>query len=165
MNIHRIRLARHGLRFAAAGLIAAALAAGCAPVVDVRGNLPTEQRLGELQPGMQTRDDVARILGTPSTASAFGDPVWYYVGYRTETTAFLAPDETERQVVAVSFDERGFLEDVRRLGLEDGKPVEYVERETRTAGNELGILQQFLGNLGRFSGAGEGDAMSTRMPR
>lgn len=141
---------RRGLRVAVLALLVGA--AGCSPIVDSRGNLPPAERLAQLKPGVQSRDQVAELLGTPSTLSAFGDPTWYYVSYRTETTAFFAPKEVDRKVVAVEFDDRGYVKAVRNLGLEDGQQVKFAERETPTAGKELNILQQFLGNIGRFEG-------------
>lgn len=128
-------------------------AAGCAPIVDARGNLPPAERLAQIKPGAQTRDQVAQILGSPSTLSAFGDPTWYYVSYRTETTAFFAPAEVERKVIAVEFDPRGYVRKVDSYGMEDGKDVQFVKRETPTAGKEMSVLQQFLGNVGRFEGS------------
>jgi outer membrane protein assembly factor BamE (lipoprotein component of BamABCDE complex) len=109
---------------------------------------------------------VAEVLGTPSTISAFGDPTWYYVSYRTETVAFFSPKEVERTVLAIDFDERGTVKGVRTLGLEDGQAVSFAERETPTAGKELNLLQQFLGNVGRFSndGPGEGRIGGSSLP-
>lgn len=147
------RPALRALALAAAGLLTAAALAACAPTVETRGNLPPPERLAQIRPGQQTRDQVAQILGTPSTLSAFGDPTWYYISYRTETTAFFRPEEVDRTVVAVDFDGGGRVQAVRTLGLEDGREVEFADRETPTAGKELTILQQFLGNLGRFSGS------------
>lgn len=142
---------RHVLLGAAASVVLAA----CSPTVDSRGNLPPTSRLGQLKPGEQTREEVAQLLGTPSTLSAFGDPVWYYISYRTETTAFFKPEEVERKVLAVQFDERGFLKATRELGLADGRELVMVERETPTVGKDLTLLQQLFGNIGRFSKEGQ----------
>lgn len=146
------------IRRTAAILLCAAVATACSPMVDTRGNLPPAERLAKVKAGATSRDQVAEILGTPSTLSAFGDPTWYYVSYRTETVAFFKPEEVERTVLAVDFDERGYVKDVRTLGLEDGQVVSFSERETPTAGKELNMLQQFLGNIGRFSNEGPADS-------
>lgn len=146
---HRIVM-RHVLL----GAVAAAVLAGCAPRVDSRGNEPPASRLSQLQPGKQTREDVAQLLGTPSTVSSFGDPVWYYISYKTETNAFFKPEEVERRVLAVQFDERGYFKDVRELGLDDGRPLQMVDRETPTVGKDMTVLQQLFGNIGRFSKEG-----------
>ncbi|HLS68977.1 MAG TPA: outer membrane protein assembly factor BamE, partial [Kiloniellales bacterium] len=77
--------------------------------------------------------------------------VWYYIGQRTERVAFFKPDVTERQVVEIMFDETDRVSEMKVIGLEEGQEVELVERVTPTEGRDLTILQQFLGNLGRFN--------------
>ena len=132
---------------------AALLIAGCAERVDVRGNLPDVEQVVEIQPGISTRDDVVRILGTPSTLSSFQDRTWYYIGQRQEQFAFLRPEITDRSVLIVTFDERGLVQETRLNTIEDGHNVDLVERETPTEGRELTVLQQLFGNLGRFPGS------------
>jgi len=85
----------------------------------------------------------------------FGDETWYYVSKRTETLAFLAPEVTERKVVIVRFDRQGVVKAVDYLGLDDEREIQFVERETPTSGNEIGLLDQLLGNIGRFGGEGD----------
>lgn len=131
-------------------------AAACAPRVDVRGNLPDPDRVAEIVPGDTTREFVQEILGSPSNVSTFGRESWFYISNRTETVAFLAPEVQERQVLAIHFDDQGVVESVEKLGLEDGRDIDLVQRETPTAGNELTFLDQLFGNLGRFSGKQQG---------
>jgi len=129
----------------------ATLLAGCSPRIDSRGNQLDPEILAEVRPGMSTRDDVLYLLGTPSTISSFQGPVWYYIGQRTEKLAFFHPEVKERQVVEIAFDGTDRVSDMRVIGLEEGQEVELVERETPTEGQDITILQQFLGNLGRFN--------------
>ena len=51
----------------------AALSA-CAPTVDIRGNVPNPDKLAQIKPGVQTREQVAGLLDTPvaRTTSAPG---------------------------------------------------------------------------------------------
>lgn len=134
----------------AVGSIVMALGA-CAPRIDTRGNLPDPERLAEVKPGLLTRDEVANILGSPSTIATFDEETWYYISKRTETVAFLEPEIGERMVVIVRFDSKGVVSGVETLGVEDGRVVRPVDRKTPTAGNELTILDQLIGNFGRFN--------------
>ena len=135
-----------------AGTIGLVLAlAACSPRVDVRGNLPDPERLSEIAPGEQTREEVAQILGTPSSVAMFDKETWYYVSQRTETLAFFEPEIKERSVVVLQFDEKGVVSDVRKLGIEEGKDVLPVERTTPTSGNTLNLWDQLFGNFGRFN--------------
>lgn len=129
--------------------------AACSPTVNTRGNLLEADRLAQVQPGTSTQDDVAALLGTPSSVGTFDPNVWYYIGQRTEKTAFFRPDVAERKVVVLRFDETGVLDEMRELDAADGQEVEIVDRRTPTAGKELTVIEQILGNLGRFNdGAG-----------
>ncbi|MEO0717659.1 MAG: hypothetical protein AAFZ06_02150 [Pseudomonadota bacterium] len=69
---------------------------------------------------------------------------------KTEALAFFEPEVVDQQVVTVSFDSTGVVENVNRYGLEDGQVVDLVTRTTPTSGRKLTILQQIFGNLGRF---------------
>jgi outer membrane protein assembly factor BamE (lipoprotein component of BamABCDE complex) len=147
----------------AAGFMGLALAA-CSPSVDTRGNLADKDRLQQITPGVSTRDDVAAVLGTPSTMGTFDPNTWYYIGARTEKTAFFRPDTVERKIVVVKFDEAGTVADVHQLDQNAGQEVELVERTTPTAGRDLNFIEQMLGNVGRFSG-GNGGFRQPGVPR
>jgi outer membrane protein assembly factor BamE (lipoprotein component of BamABCDE complex) len=107
--------------------------------------------LAQIQPGKTSRDEVQALLGTPSATATFGGESWQYISARTETTAFFKPEVKERKVVSITFDRSGLVKDVVQRGLEDGIAVDAVERETPTAGKELSILEQLVGNIGKFS--------------
>ena len=150
VKMRAFRLSSHLLRWlAVAALIPAVLA--CSPRLESRGNLADPDRLASIQPGQHTRADVAELLGSPSSTSVFDEEVWYYISQRTETLAFLQPAVTDRQVVVVHFDKKGVVADVRTLGLEEGRDIEPVERETPTQGKELSAFKQLIGNFGRFA--------------
>jgi outer membrane protein assembly factor BamE (lipoprotein component of BamABCDE complex) len=132
--------------------LALLVASACEPIVDMRGNLPNEEQLALIKPGDVGKDDVQSMLGTPSSVAVFDDETWYYISARNEQTAFLKPKETDRKVVAISFDKgTGMVKEVRQLGMKDGKTIKPVERTTPTAGNEMTFLEQLFGNVGRFS--------------
>jgi len=128
-------------------LLLAGLSA-CAPIRDVRGYIPDEERIGDIQVGKDTRDTVQSKLGTPSSTAAFGDPIWYYISTEQERYAFLQPDVTKRQILAVEFSEDGKVTDMRKYGIEDGQIIALVDRETPSRGREMSLLQQLFGNMG-----------------
>ncbi|MBI1206900.1 MAG: outer membrane protein assembly factor BamE [Azospirillum sp.] len=131
----------------------AVLVAGCAPVVVTRGNMIEDDKLATLREGVSRKDDVEVVLGTPSAMGTFDHNTWYYIGQRTEKTAFFQPDVVERKVVVMSFDQNGTLTKVNRLDLDQARDVEMVDRVTPTAGKDLGFFEQILGNVGRFGGS------------
>ena len=135
----------------------AAAFASCAPTVDQRGNLPNPDKLAEIHAGSTTKDEVAKILGTPSSVSVFNnDKSWYYISRRTAQTAFFDPDVLDQQVYIVNFDDQGVVKAVDHKLLEDGKEIAPVARATPAPGRELSFLEQLIGNLGKFNGSSGG---------
>lgn len=137
------------LRYVVLGL--AVLVAGCQTTVETHGHRLDEERVDRIRPGTTSRGDVATLLGTPSALASFDDRTWYYVGRRVEEQTFFNRDVAAQDVVRVRFDERGLVERVDRFALADARDVEPVDDETPTGGNELGLVQQFIGNIGRFN--------------
>ena len=154
-RIRRIPLsAALGLALAASGL------ATCSPTVDKRGNLPEPDKLAEIRPGATTRDEVAKILGTPSSTAVFDNKTWYYISRRTQQVAFFNPDVVDQQVYIVNFDERGVVKAVDHRDLKDGREIEPAPGATPAPGRELTFLEQVIGNVGRFNKSGGGSTSS-----
>jgi outer membrane protein assembly factor BamE (lipoprotein component of BamABCDE complex) len=141
---------RRRLRLLAAIAFALVLVA-CESVLNVRGYVPDEEALAKIVPQRTNRTEVRATLGTPSTVSTFDDKVWYYMSEKTETLAFFDPTLLERRIVAIVFGGNDTVEDVVTYSEADGREIEIVSRTTPTAGNEVTLLQQLFGNLGRFS--------------
>lgn len=133
------------------GLCTAALLAACTPVVEHHGQRLDPDLLAAIRPGVSSKEEVARLLGSPSAAGTFDDRTWYYITQRVEKKSFFQSRLVDQQVVAIRFDERGIVQAVDRLGLEQARAVQPVDDETPTRGSELTIVQQLIGNLGRFN--------------
>jgi outer membrane protein assembly factor BamE (lipoprotein component of BamABCDE complex) len=132
-------------------LAAAFVLAGCTISVDQRGNLPDPEKLAQVQPGSTTKEQVVKVLGTPSSASTFNDDTWYYISRKTKQVAFFSPTVLDQQVYIVDFDNRGVVKNVDHRNLADGLPVEPAPGATPAPGRELTFLEQLVGNLGKFN--------------
>lgn len=128
-------------------------------MVATRGNMVTNQRLAEVTVGASTKNDVATLLGSPTTVSTFNPDVWYYIGQRTEQVAFFAPEVKERRVLQIAFDPSGVVRSIDEMGLADGRTVALVDRETPTMGRQMTFMEQILGNVGRYTNARTGSAI------
>lgn len=131
-------------------LATALLVTACAPRVAIRGNLPRDEQLAKIQVGTQSRDEVADILGTPSTLGTFDDKVWYYISRKTEKFAFFEETVVDQKVIAIYFSESDTVEAIHLYDEDDLRKVEMVDRTTPTAGKDLSVFDQLIGNLGRF---------------
>lgn len=135
------------------GTLALPLAvAGCDSIVDLRGFAATPGSVEKLEIETQSREDVVRLIGSPSTVATFNPNVWYYITQKQEYYAFLKPTMLEQNVMQLTFNESGRLTTIKKYELADGRDIDMVSRVTPTAGKEMTILEQILGNVGRFSG-------------
>jgi outer membrane protein assembly factor BamE (lipoprotein component of BamABCDE complex) len=125
--------------------------AACAGTIDQRGNLPDPERLQEIQPGVHSKEEVADLLGSPSTIATFSDDKWYYISTRTSQIAFLEPAILDQRVIVIGFDGNGIVEEILEYSSEDGREIQMVNRTTPTAGQSLSVVKQLLGNIGRFN--------------
>ena len=130
--------------------VAATALSACAPRVAVRGNLPRAEQLEKIVVGEQKREDVVEILGSPSTLGVFDDKIWYYISRKTEKLAFFDEEVVDQQVIAIYFDDQNTVQAIQQYNKDDLRDIGMVERETPTSGNELSVIEQLLGNLGRF---------------
>jgi outer membrane protein assembly factor BamE (lipoprotein component of BamABCDE complex) len=141
------------IRHWGAGTLAAlalAVLAACAPIVRNHGYIPNEADLELLTVGVDTRETVAAAVGTPSAGGVISDGNYYYVRSRWETRGPFAPREVDRQVLAISFDEAGVVENIERFGLQDGRVVPLSRRVTETNIRNISFLGQLLRNFGRI---------------
>ena len=132
----------------ALSLCAATLAA-CNPTLRTHGYVPTDSdKPQEIEPGTDTKASVLARLGNPSTTGTFELDTWYYMSSTRQRLAYLRPIIEERQITAIIFDEGGGVEAVAEYGLEDGRIVNFVGRETPTRGRQISALEQIFGTIG-----------------
>lgn len=131
--------------------------AACVPRVDQRGRFLEKEQTSRILPKIHTTQDVQRLLGSPTTTSTFGKPVWTYTGVETETSAFLAPDVREFEQIQITFDDNGFVQKVEQLS-EETPPKDFsitpAADKTPVRGYSEGFFQQMFGNFGRISRGG-----------
>ncbi|MDX1482865.1 MAG: outer membrane protein assembly factor BamE [Alphaproteobacteria bacterium] len=131
---------------------------GCAADVTVRGNAVDKDNLAQLQNGVHDRGKVRELLGSPTNVATFSNETWYYVSQKEQTVAFSKAKALSRQVIAISFNGSGQVAEIKTYTLADGREIDPVDRKTPTPGREFSIIEQLIGNLGRFEGAGAEDS-------
>lgn len=157
MAISFARAARQGFGNSARLLVASllvALIAGCSPIYRNHGYIPSDEELALITVGEDTREFVGTVIGRPSAEGLLNDEGWYYVQSKFKSVGMFAPKEEVRQVVAISFDADGVVENVERFGLEKGRIVPLSRRVTSDNVKGKGILAQIFGNIGGIA-AGE----------
>ncbi len=137
-------------RLFAAGL-AMLLLSACSNIDRKHGYVPEAEDLEFIVVGVDTKDTVADVIGQPSTSGILADSGWYYVESRFRAYGFRESTEISREVVAVSFDADGVVENIERFGLEDGQVVAISRRVTDSNIKGVTFLRQLFGNIGNFN--------------
>lgn len=132
-------------------LLATLALISCSAQYRNHGYVPRDDELEKVVVGTSTQADVAQAVGRPSSTGLLTGAGWFYVGSRFRHYGGREPKEIERQVVAISFDEKGIVENVERFGLEDGQAVVLSRRVTDSNIKGIGFLRQLLGNFGNLS--------------
>jgi outer membrane protein assembly factor BamE (lipoprotein component of BamABCDE complex) len=133
-------------------LILLALVAGaCSPMVATRGNMLEDFQLQQVKPGTSTREEVTRILGSPTTQDPFDANVWYYIGQKTKKKGIFDPRVVDEKIFRLTFDkETGILRELAPID-NQRNDIPIAADKTPTSGNEMTAVQQAIGNLGRFN--------------
>jgi outer membrane protein assembly factor BamE (lipoprotein component of BamABCDE complex) len=135
----------------------------CTPRIESRGNLPNSDMLSNIEVGQVNKREVVQFIGSPSTIELFKGESWYYISEKTATNAFFEPKISSRKIVIIRFNKKGIVKEIKTIGLKESQNVKMVDRVTPTAGQEMTILQQLFGNIGRYGGSGGGTMLPGTM--
>ena len=101
---------------------AALVLAGCSTFNVHKGAVIDTQLAASIQPGIDNKASVQKLLGTPSLAGQFTANDWYYVSRDQTQLAFRDPRVTRHKVLHVQFDQAGNVDfdrhDRPRTGVE-----------------------------------------------
>lgn len=132
----------------ACAAIGAVLLTACSATTLKHGHHLNEGDLNQVQPGM-SEDSVKMALGTPDTTSALpGGNAYYYISSIRKQTAFFKPEEVDRKVIAVYFNQVGSVDKVANYGMRDGQVFDYVKHETPAHMRDKSFISKFFRGVG-----------------
>ena len=137
------------------GLLTLAFAAlaSCTAQYRTHGYVPSEDELQQIVPGVDTRGTVEDLVGVPSTSGTLNESGFYYIESDVRHFAWRKPEVIDREVLAITFDEAGVVENIERYGLEDGEVVPLARRITRSGDGDIGFIRKLFGNIGGINAA------------
>ncbi|WP_238366548.1 outer membrane protein assembly factor BamE [Mesobacterium pallidum] len=141
-----------GLRAAILASTILALSA-CTAQYRNHGYIPSEDDLANVIVGVDSRDSVTETIGAPTTQSFIDESGYYYVRSRVRHFGMLEPEVINREIVAITFDSAGTVQNIERFGLEDGRVVTLSRRVTPVPGGSPSFLKKILSALGGFDPA------------
>lgn len=135
----------------ALGAGALLLTGACVPLYRHHGYVPTDADLAAVTVGRTSEAELMTLLGRPSAQGLLTGSGWFYVGSRFRQYGAMKPQEVDRQVVAITFDQQGTVANVERFGLDHGRVVTLSRRVTDPGVSGMSALRQLLGNLGNIT--------------
>jgi len=139
-------------------LFAATIISSCVKRTNYKGYYFGEDFETNTKPGTNVAE-IMEKMGSPTTSSTFGKPVFFYVNSKYEQKMFFIPKLVEQRILAIHFSDSGNVEKVKRYTLKDAKDIDFSSDSIEIQGNEMGVLEQILGNIGRFSNQGRRPGM------
>lgn len=132
-------------------VVATLFVAGCKTDYfnQTEGNMPPQKDIDSINKGM-TKDQVRKIMGSPSVISSVDHKSWIYMSSTMKRLAFFKPEELERKVVAIEFNTADKVEKVVQLTKENGKDVKISSDSTPVMGSEEGFMRKYFGGVGQY---------------
>ena len=118
--------------------------------VNHNGNMPTEDRIAKIKTG-STKDDVLQLLGAPSATISFDEKTWIYMSSDIKRVAFKKPEEINRDILKLRFNDEDKVIEVARLNKEDGKDISTCEEKTEVKGENIGFFRKYFGGVGQYN--------------
>lgn len=122
----------------------------CSTVVENKGYIFNSELQEKISKGMD-KSEIISLLGTPSTISESTGLKFYYISNKFLKYAFLNPQEIERTIQVISFDENENVKDIEEYTLKDGRIIVYNNDKTIPKGTEATIIQDLFDNTGRYT--------------
>jgi len=134
--------------------LAALLASGCATNRAHKGAVIDPQLATAIQPGVDNKASVTKLLGTPTLQGQFTPNDWYYVSRDTNQLAFRNPRVMKQTVMLVRFDQAGNVASVQQTGREYVMNLNPSKRSTPTLGRKKSFFDELFGNIGTVGAPG-----------
>jgi outer membrane protein assembly factor BamE (lipoprotein component of BamABCDE complex) len=125
--------------------------AACTNIDRKHGYVPPAADLEQIAVGVDTKETVADLVGRPTTAGVLSDGAWFYVASKFRAYGYREPREISREVVSITFDKDGVVQNIEKFGLEDGRVIAISRRVTDSNIKGVSFLRQLFGSIGNFT--------------
>lgn len=127
---------------------------GCAQFRQHKGVVLDQQLVAGIQPGVDNKDSVNKLLGRPTFAGQFNSNDWYYVSRDTNQVAFRNPSVRKQTTLLVRFDQKGNVASVQQTGKELVMNVNPYGKKTPTLGRKRSFFEELFGGIGQVGAPG-----------
>ena len=128
----------------------ASLLVSCTQPIEIHGNRISLKAFDIIKPGKTTEQQVLEQLGKPIITQDYGPKSWIYVESKSQDTVLSGKKFLDRTIVKISFSKKGIATSIDVIPYDKEYYPKLATRKTPTAGQEITVLQQLIGNFGRF---------------
>jgi len=128
--------------------------AGCATTHAHKGVVLDQQLVSAIQPGVDNKASVEKVLGRPSFVGQFTPNDWYYFSADTNQLAFRNPRVAKQTVLLVRFDQGGNVASMQRTGKELVLGLDPSPRITPTLGRKKSFFDELFSTIGQVGAMG-----------
>ncbi len=129
---------------------------GCASLKGHNGYVIDADLVNSVQPRVDNKASVEKVLGKPTFTGQFDENQWYYLSRDTRFLGYTKPRPVSQTTLHVSFDETGVVTSIDKTGLELASSISPYGKVTPTLGRHRSFFQQLFGNIGTVGAGGLG---------
>ena len=112
--------------------------------------MPSEERIARVERG-DSKDDVLRLLGVPSSVVSFDENTWIYMSSDIKRVAFFAPKEIDRDILKITFNADDRVTEISHLKQSEGTEIKPDEEKTDINGENIGFFRKYFGGVGQYN--------------
>ena len=104
------------------------------PIDDFHGIIFLEEKQKKLSINKSNKNDIIKILGTPSTQSILEDDIWIYIENRKSKSSLLKLGKTivtVNNVLVLEIDNRGILKNKKFYNIKDQNEINFARDKTQ----------------------------------
>ena len=121
---------------------------GCSNQYREHGYIPSEEELSSVSVSQDDKNTVIKKLGTPSIGGILSDGNIYFVQSKVLKNSIRASKPVDRQVLVLSFDDKGKLDNIQKFGIDIGKIVILDYHTTPSGLKNMSFLFRLFQNVG-----------------
>jgi len=109
-----------------------------------------EKKQEKLTVNKSNKNDVLKLLGTPSTKSTFDNNLWIYIERKTDNSSLIKLGVEKiivNNILILEINSMGMLEEKKFLDLNNMKELSFSKLETNSDYNKKTFLYDFLSSM------------------
>ena len=131
------------------------LCSACSNEIYNHGYNIDEDMVKKITPSKSNINEVITILGTPTTSALYGEPKFFYIHHKYSRRLFQNPKLIDQDILQISFTQNGIVKSINRYNFADINSLQFDKNTTYLPGNNISVIKQIIGNIGRYNNINE----------